>query len=87
MTARRARLVFVPWKDVLEIGIERTIGYKGSGDFPRLKLRMSEADWALFGNQSNIRGTGSVLDYLFSPAGGSAQVMVEQLKSFRGAAG
>lgn len=86
VTARRARMVFVPWKDVLDIGIERTIDVKGSRDFPRLKLRMSEADWSLFGKQSNIRGTGPVREYLFSPAGETAQVMVDQLKSFRGAA-
>ncbi len=85
VTAARTRLVFVPWHDVLDIGVERMFtGKGGPRNFPRLKLRLSEADWSLFGNLSSIKGTGPVRSYIFSPVSGSAELVVEQLKAFRG---
>jgi hypothetical protein len=85
LTAARTRLVFVPWHDVLDIGTERMDTVKGGPqNFPRLQIRLSEADWSRFGNLSSIKGTGPVRSYIFSTVSGSAEQVVEQLKTFRG---
>ncbi|NKB54951.1 MAG: hypothetical protein GKS00_01305 [Alphaproteobacteria bacterium] len=85
ITAAGTRLIFVPWQNVIDIGTERMFMVKGGPrNFPRLKLRLSEADWSLFGNLSSIKGTGPVRSYIFSPVSGSAELAVEQLKAFRG---
>jgi len=85
VTASGTRLVFVPWDDVVDIGIVRMFtGKGGPRNFPRLKLRLSEADWSLFGNLSSIKGTGPVRSFVFSPVSGTADLTVERLKTFRG---
>ncbi len=85
LTAARTRLVFVPWHDVLDIGMERMFTAKGGPqNFPRLQIRLSEADWSLFGNLSSIKGTGPIRSYIFSSVSGSTEQVVEQLKTFRG---
>lgn len=88
LTASGTRLVFVPWRDVLDIGIERVYLAKGGPrNFPKLTLRLTEADWSLFGSLSGVKGDGAVRSYIFSTVGGTAELIVDQLKTFRGEKG
>lgn len=87
LVAGARRVVFVPWRDVIEIGVEKITTHRGIASYARLTLRLPEEGWAQFGNISSIKGTGAVRQYLLSALTTPGDVLVGQLEAFRNANG
>ena len=86
LTARAKRVVFVPWRDVVEIGVKQVMVVRGGPpSHPRLTLRLPEDGWSRFGKDSGIEGSGAVRHYLLPSLGNSTEALVAQLKAFRDA--
>lgn len=82
LVALRHRVVFIPWQDVLEIGVEELQGRR-TVRFLRLKMRLPEDGWAAFGKTSAIKGTGDVRQYLHSAMTMPGDTLLHHLKAFR----
>lgn len=87
LVARARRVVFVPWRDVVEIAVERLATRRGIQGFARLTLRLPEQGWARFGNISAIKGSGAERRYLLSALGTPGDLLAAKLKAFRDAYG
>lgn len=83
LVAPKRRVVFAPWRDVIDIGIVRLPTHRGMMSYPRLTLRLSETDWSVFGNLSGIKGSGPVRHYTFGALSVTAEELVEGLAKFR----
>jgi hypothetical protein len=83
LVAHARRVVFVPWPDVLDIGVEPI----ANRYFARLTLRLPEEAWSQFGSLSSIKGTGAVRRYLLSALTMPGDKLAAELQDFRAANG
>jgi hypothetical protein len=81
------KVVFAPWRDVLDIAIVRKFTGRRIVSYPQLTLRLPEEGWSKFGKTAGLKGSGPVRDYTFGSLAVSAETLVEDLANFRAAHG
>jgi hypothetical protein len=81
------KVVFAPWRDVLDIAVVQKWTGKRIVSYPQLTLRLSEASWSKFGGTGALKGRGPVRDYTMGTLTVSAETLVDELVGFRHAHG
>ncbi len=81
------KVVFAPWRDVLDIAVVQKWTGKAIVRYPQVTLRLSEEGWSKFGGTGALKGRGPVRDYTFGSLAVSAESLVDELAAFRAAHG
>lgn len=81
------KVVFAPWRDVIDIAVVQKWTGKRIVSYPQVTLRLSEEGWSKFGGTAAIKGRGAVREYTFGSLAVSAEPLVDQLVGFRRAHG
>jgi hypothetical protein len=77
------KVVFAPWRDVLDIAVVSKWTGKRIQSYSQLTLRLSEEGWSKFGSTAALKGSGPVREYTVGSLVVSAETLVDQLVGFR----